>query len=264
MPTTSLTKYSAALSSKAGLVDETFVALRLVASGKSVEELRFAFLQEDLLGKDTQENRLTIWKKIHQRYLADWRRATLLSRVVTGISKHDLARLFAYYDFCRAESILYDAVTQPVYARFENGFNGIEIADLQTWLDGIETAHLEVKEWSPQTRKKVLSNVLTVLRDFGLMSGVYRKTFERVYVPVTLAGYVLYTLRESLAQFGPRPVIESPDWRLFFLDEGDVVNLLKEMTHEGYCTFQKQGEIMTLDLKWQDLEGYVEAITGKV
>jgi hypothetical protein len=94
------------------------------------------------------------------------------------------------------------------------------------------------------------------------MSGVYRKTFERVYIPASLAGYVLYSLRESLENFGPRSVIEASDWRLFFLDEGDVVNLLKELTDEGHCKFQKQGEIMTLDLKWQSLEGYVEAIAG--
>lgn len=229
-----------------------------------MDELRVAVLQEDILGKDTHENRLTIWKKIHQRYLADWKRANLLSRIVIGTSNYDLSRLFAYYDFCRAEPILYDAVTQPVYMRFADGFNGVEIGDLQTWLDGIEAEHPEVKEWSPQTRKKVLSNVLAVLRDFGLMSGRYRKAFERVYVPVTLAGYVLYSMQDGLAQFGPRVVIESPDWRLFFLDEGDVVNLLKEMAHEGYCTFQKQGEVMTLDLKWQSLEGYIEGITGKI
>jgi hypothetical protein len=264
MPATSLMKYSTALSSKAGLVDETFIILRLMADGKTEAELRFAFLQEDLLGKDSQENRLNFWKRLHQRYLADWNRAILLARLVDGTSNYDLARLFVYYDFCRVESILYDAVTQPVYMRFADGFNGVEIGDLQTWLDGIEAEHSEVKEWSPQTRKKVLSNVLAVLRDFGLMSGKVRKTFERVYVPVTLAGYVLYSLKDSLGQFGPRAVIESPDWRLFFLDEGDVVNLLKEMAHEGYCTFQKQGEVMTLDLQWQNLEGYIEAITGKV
>lgn len=263
MLATSLTKYSAALSSKAGLIDETFASLRFLSTGRSEDELRFALVQDDLLGKDSYENRLTIWKRLHQRYFYDWQRSVLLARVTAGVN-YDIARLFIYYDFCRAEPVLYDAISQPVYARFEAGFSGIEISDLQAWLDDIVNGHPEVTEWSPQTRKKVLSNVLTVLRDFGLMSGVTRKTFERVYVPVTLAGYVLYSLKENLAQFGPQTVIESPDWRLFFLDEGDVINLLKEMSIEGYCSFQKQGQIMTLELQWQDLEGYVEAITGKV
>ena len=182
----SIPKYTAALSSKAGLVDETLAALRYVVGGKSEDELRFAFLQEDLLGKDTHENRLTIWKRLHQRFFVDWKQTILLAKVINWISNYDHARLFIYYDFCLSEAILYDAVTGPVYERFSNGFSGVEISDLQTWLDSIQSEHPEVTDWSPQTRKKVLSNVLAVLRDFGLMSGKVRKTFERVYVPATL------------------------------------------------------------------------------
>ena len=115
-------------------------------------------------------------------------------------------------------------MAHPVYDRYEAGFSGIEIADLQTWLDVDSTKHPEVNDWSPQTRKKVLSNILTVLRDFGLMTGVNRKTFERIYVPVVLAGYILYSLKTSLEQFGPRPVIEAPDWKLFFLWTNQINN----------------------------------------
>ena len=253
-------KYSTGLSGKAGLVDETFAALRLVANGKLEADVKAAVVVDDLLGKATHESRNAIWAKLHQRYFRDWERAALLSKLVST-STFELGKLFVYYEFCRSESILYDAVTQPIYSRFQAGFSGIEISDLQAWLDGIQADHPEVMDWSPQTRKKVLSNILTVIRDFGLMSGVNRKSFERVFVPASLAGYVLYSLQESLEKFGPRTVIESPDWRLFFLDEGDVVTLLKELAHEGHCRFQKQGEVMTLDLKWQNLEGYVEAVT---
>lgn len=260
----SFPKYSAALSSKAGLVDETLMALRFIVGGKSEDELRSAVIQEDLLGKDSYENRLTIWKRLHQRFFLDWKRTSLLAKIVDWVSSYEQARLFIYYEFNLSETILFDAITKPVYDRFANGFSGIEVSDLQTWLDSIQAEHPEVNDWSPQTRKKVLSNVLTILRDFGLMSGVNRKVFERVFIPVSFAGYVLYSLKDRLGYFGPLAVIDAPDWHLFWLDEGDVTNLLKEMTREGFCNFQKQGEVMTLDLKWQNLEEYVEAITGKV
>lgn len=258
----SVTQYSARLSGKAGLVDETFAVLRLITNGNQQEvDIKSAVINDDILLKSTHNSRTAIWDKLYQRYFHDWERSILLSRLVSD-SSFEVGKLFIYYDFCRAEPVLFDAVTQPIYSRFDAGFSGMEISDLQVWLDSIQVEHSEVTEWSPQTRKKLLSNILTVLRDFGLMSGVYRKTFERVYIPASLAGYVLYSLRESLENFGPRSVIEASDWRLFFLDEGDVVNLLKELTDEGHCKFQKQGEIMTLDLKWQSLEGYVEAIAG--
>ena len=122
-----LTKYSTSLASKAGLVDETLSALRFVSNGRTEDDLRFAFLQEDLLGKDTHENRLTIWKTLHQRFFVDWKRTTTLAEIVTHTTNYNQARLFIYFDFCRSETILYDAVTGPVYERFANGFSGIEI-----------------------------------------------------------------------------------------------------------------------------------------
>ncbi len=264
MLATSMRKYSAALSSKAGLVDETFTALRLIADGKNEEALRIAFLEEDVLGKDTHENRRAIWTRLRQRFLSDWDRAKILAKMVAGESNYDSARLFIYYAFCLSEYILYDAVIQQAYTRYVEGFTGVEISDLQAWLDSSQNEHPEIKDWSPQTRKKVLSNILSVLRDYGLMSGVTHKKFERVFVPTSLAGYILYSLKDRLEQFGPLTVISSPDWRLFFLDEGDVVSLLKELTSAGHCVFQKQGEVMILDLKWQNLEEYIEAITGKI
>ena len=257
-----LNKYSSRLSGKAGLVEETFAVLRLVMEGKNEVDIKSAVLNDDLLSKATFESRRAVWNKLSQRYFYDWKHTTFLSKLVAS-SNFDLGKLFVYYEFCLAEPILYDAITQPIYSRFEAGFSGVSIRDLQTWLDTVAD-HPEVMEWSPQTRKKVLSNILAVLRDFGLMSGVKHKAFERVYVPIFLAGYILYSLKEILDQFGPRAVLESSDWQLYFLDEGDVINLLRELASEGYCSFQKQGEIMTLDLKWENLEGYVEVITGKV
>lgn len=244
-------------------MDETFAVLRLITNGEQEADIKSAVVNDDILIKATHKSRTAIWDKLHQRYFYDWERTKLLSKLVSN-SNYEVGKLFVYYDFCQAETILFDAVTQPIYERFEAGFSGVEISDLQAWLDSEQANHPEVTEWSPQTRKKVLSNILTVLRDFGLMTGVNRKIFERVYVPASLAGYVLYSLQEKLDQFGPRTVIASPDWRLFFLDKGDVVNLLKELTHEGHCNFQKQGDVMTLELKWPSLEEYVEAIAGKV
>jgi len=158
----------------------------------------------------------------------------------------------------------HDAIIGPVFGRFSGGFTGVEISDLQTWLDSVEADHLEIRRWSPQTRKKVLSNILTVLRDFGLMAGTARKVFQPVYLPLPVFGYVLYRLHDVPQLPGPRGVISAPDWRLFFQDEEDVIALLNEAAAAGYCTFKRQGDVMTLDLRWSTREAYVAAIAGQV
>ena len=256
--------YSAGLSGKAGLLDETLTVLQLVAQGQGPEELRSSVLESDVLGKATHENRRSIWDKLHQRYLADWPNAVRLAKIVAASSDRNSASLLIYYEFCRSEPILYDAVTGPVFTRFTTGFSGVEVGDLQTWLDQSEGEHTKVQRWSPQTRKKVLSNILTVLRDFGLMTGTARKSFQRIYLPLPVFGYVLYRLHDTPQLPGPRGIIAAPDWRLFFQDEDDIIALLDEATASGYCTFKRQGEVMALELSWPDMEAYIEAITGKV
>lgn len=256
--------YSASLSGKASLIEETLAVLRLVAAGQPIDELRAAVLDSDVLGKATQANRRSVWAKVHQRYLSDWLKARRLAALVDSLGDRNASNLLIYYEFCRSDQILYDAITGPICKRYESGFTGVEISHLQTWFDSIEPAHSEVQNWSPQTRKKVLSNVLTVLRDFGLMTGVARKTFQSLYLPMPVFGYVLYRLHVAPQMPGPRGVIAAQDWRLFFLDEDDVVGLLGEATSIGYCTFKRQGDVMTLDLTWPDLEAYVAAIARKV
>ena len=251
------TPYSASLSGKAGLLEETLAILRLVAEGQDVEAVRAAVLEGDLLGKATHENRLSIWHKVHERYLTDWARAQQIAQMVSLQVERNAMSLLLFYEFCRSESILHEAVVGPVYGRFAAGFTGMEVSDLQTWLDTNEDAHPEVKRWSPQTRKKVLSNILTILRDFGLMSGTARKTFQSIYVPLPIFGYILYCLHDTPQPPGPRGVTTSPDWRLLFLDEDEVVALLDEATAAGYCSFKHQGEVMTLTLNWPNMEAYL-------
>ncbi|HKZ86637.1 MAG TPA: BrxA family protein [Anaerolineae bacterium] len=256
--------YSTSLSGKAGLLDETLTTLRLVANGSDLEAVRAAIVKGDVLGKATHKNRLSVWEKIHERYLTNWPQAVLLAKMVMASPDRNSARLLIYYEFCCSEPILYDAIIGPVFGRFSGGFTGVEISDLQTWLDSVEADHLEIRRWSPQTRKKVLSNILTVLRDFGLMAGTARKVFQPVYLPLPVFGYVLYRLHDVPQLPGPRGVISAPDWRLFFQDEEDVIALLNEAAAAGYCTFKRQGDVMTLDLRWSTREAYVAAIAGQV
>lgn len=257
-------KYTSTLSGKAGLVEETFAVLRQVAHGVDKEALRTAVIEQDLLGKDTHHSRTAVWDKLNARYLADWQRAAHLAQLIAWIGDRAAAGLLLYYEFCLSDTLLFDAVTCLAYPRYAAGFSGLEISDLQAWLDEQEPEHPEICDWSPQTRKKALSNVLAVLRDFGLMSGVNRKTFQNVYLPTPVAGYVLYRLHQARPSLGPRGVLEAAEWRLFWQAEEDVLAVLGELDAAGYCTFKRQGEMMMLSLTWPDLEACIANITGKV
>ena len=114
-------KYSSGLSGKAGLLEETLLSLQLIADGYSESDLRSAVLTDDILGKSTHETRLSIYKKIHKRYLSNWATGEKLAKVVNSASSLAEKRLYVYYEFCKSNLLLYDAITEPIWDRFENG-----------------------------------------------------------------------------------------------------------------------------------------------
>ena len=220
-------------------------------------------MDHDLLAKTTMSTRQSVWKHIHTRYLTDGDHARVLARMVVHAPDHQTERLVLFYELCRSSSILRDTTIYCVYPRYAAGYSSIDKTDIQGYFDDIAVAHPELTAWSPQTRDKVVSNILTILRDFGLLEGSQRKQFSRLYVPLPAFVYVLYRLAED-GLTTPQEILDVEDWRLFFLEPADVVTLLDETTAAGHCTFKHRGDIYSLDLHYPSLEACVEALTGEI
>jgi len=255
--------YSSTLSGKGALLDETLTVLREIDHGHSVSEVKSMVVDEDLLGKTTVSTRVSVWDHIHARYLSDIGHARVLARMVLRAPDRQTERLVLFYELCRSFPILRDITIGCVYSRYAAGFSGIDKTDIQSYFDGIVEEHPELTEWSPQTRNKVVSNILSSLRDFGLLEGTQRKQFSRLYVPLPAFVYVLYRLVEDGLKT-PQELLAAEDWQLFFLERADVVTLLEEATAAGHCTFRHRGDIYTLDLRYSSLEACVAALTREV
>ena len=263
MGTTSTPTYSSALSGKGSLLQETVAVLRQIDQGHSTEQIRAMVIEQDLLSKTTLSTRESVWDHIHARYLSDDRRAHTLARMVVHAPDRQTERLVLFYELCRSSSLLYDVMAECVYPHYGAGYSGIDKTVIQRYFDESAANHPELTEWSPQTREKVVSNILTALRDFGLLRGTQRKEFSRLYVPLAAFVYVLYRLAAD-GVTAPRQVLEARDWRLFFLEQSDVVVLLDEATAAGHCAFKHQGDVYTLELSYPSREACVEALTAEV
>jgi len=256
-------QYSSALSSKGALLDETLTVLRQIVQGHSPDEVRALVMDHDLLGKMTVRTREAVWENIHARYLADDHHAHVLARMVVHARDHQTEKLVLLYELCRSSRVLRDTTIYCMYRRCSAGYSSIDKTDIQSYFDDIAGDHPELMAWSPQTRDKVVSNILTILRDFGVLEGSQRKLFSRLYVPLPAFVYVLYRLAgDGLTT--PQELLKVEDWQLFFLEPPDVVTLLDEATAVGHCTFKHQGDIYSLDLHYPSLEACVEALIGEV
>ena len=255
--------YSSTLSGKGALLQETLAVLRLINQRHSTEQVKTMVLEHDLLGKATLSTRESVWDHIHARYLGDEDHTRTLAHMVVHATDRQTERLVLFYEFCRSIPILRDVTTECIYPRYTAGYSSVGKRDIQSYFDHIAWEHPELTEWSPQTREKVVRNILAILRDFGLLRGTQRKEFSRPYVPLPTFVYVLYRLADD-GIIAPRQMLEAADWRLFFLEQADVVALLDEATAAGHCTFKHQGDVHTLTLRYPSLEACVEALTAEV
>jgi hypothetical protein len=263
MAAVSTPTYSSVLSGKGALLEETLAVLHQIDHGHSTDQVRAMVVEQNLLGKTALSTRESVWDHIHARYLNDEGHARTLARMIVHAPDRQTERLVLLYEFCRSIPLLHDVTIDCVYPRYAAGYAGIDKTVIQRYFDDIAATHPELTAWSPQTREKVVSNVLTILRDFGLLQGTQRKEFSRLYVPLSAFVYVLYRLAGD-GITAPRQVLEARDWRLFLLERADVVVLLDEATAAGHCTFKHQGDIHTLDLQYPSLEACVEALTAEV
>jgi hypothetical protein len=254
--------YTSNLSRKGALLDETLVVLAQIQAGDSLETVRARILDEDLLHKTTRSTREAVWKVIRAQYLQNDGILSPLARMVTRSQQHATARLVLFYEFCQSEPLLRDTTLHCIYPRYLAGFSGVSKPDIQKFFDDLTPEHPEIADWSPQTRGKVVSNILSILRDFGLLEGTQRKTFARLYVPLPAFVYVLYRLRDEGLE-AALAIVGADAWRLFLLEREDVLNLLEECTAEGHCIFKHRGDVMDLEWVYSNLEACVEAITGE-
>ena len=255
--------YSSALSAKAALLDETLAVLREIDRGHTVSEVQAMVVEDDLLGKTTVRTRESIWESIHARYLGDERNPQLVARMVVHAPDRQTQRLVLFYELCRSSPILRDTTIHYICPRYAEGYSRIDKTDIQAYFDSIATEHPELEAWSPQTRDKVASNILTIVRDFGLLEGLQQKQFTRVYVPLPAFVYVLYRLADDGLRTA-QEVLAGEDWRLFFLETDDVLTMLDEATAANHCTFKHQGDVYSLDFKYPSLEACVEALVREV
>ncbi len=220
-------------------------------------------MDHDLLGKMTLLTRRSVWDSLHVRYLTEEDRTQVLARMVIHAPDRQTERLLLFYEMCRSSAILRDTTIHCVYHRYAEGYSGIDKGAIHGHFDSIAAEHPELEAWSPQTRDKVASNILTILRDFGLLEGLRQKQFTRVYVPLPAFVYVLYRLADDGLRTAQQ-LLACEDWRLFFLETTDVLGMLDEATTAHHCSFKHRGDVYSLDFHYPSLEACVEALTGEV
>jgi hypothetical protein len=208
--------YLPTAASKNGLVAETRLFLQAYAATLSIQQARDDLVNR-ILPQRSRTTRAVIARNILAR-LTRWNPPTwVLDDLVSASRQERPNRLQALLllHHARQETLLYDIAQQLIAPHWQSGELQVSRDDALGFLAEAVTREPEVGSWSYETRVKVAGNLLTTLRDYGLLSGKQTKRIVEPIVDRWTAQHLVRLLREE--GIAETRLAEHADWRLWLM-----------------------------------------------
>lgn len=239
--------YSARNSSKGALIAEARVVIRALASGMAREDVQRECLSGRLFRQKARETRRRIWQALNWRFFIweppTWVLADLASASLDAASEKHFVGL-VYLHTVRRDRLTFDFVTQALWKLWRSDARTVRRADVMDFM--AENISLQSAKWRESTRVKVAGNVLSALRDFGLLSGVQRKVLQRPEVDLDV---VLHLCRLLQAEgLRGRALLEARDWRLFLWGPEETAHAIARVAQRGDLRFERSGGTVILEV----------------
>ncbi len=240
-------EYSARNSSKGALLDEAARVFQSISKGATLDTVREDVFRGTLLTQRSFHNRKRIWTSISHRYLLKdepWLESLLSQESHLGPQSSEFKSLL-YLLYALRDRLTFDFVTKVLWAKGQQTRAAISRNDVLDLLGAAVPDRPQIDRWSEATRKKLAGSILTALRDFGVLEGKQKKILVQPPLPLSTAEIIVRILvREGCRG---RQILESHIWRLFFLKESDVAQVLSRLAIEGTLRFEKAGTTVVLE-----------------
>lgn len=214
---------------------------------------------QNIFGKASRSRVEDILAIFRQRYLRDLHVAAALSILVKARVRMEIVRPLLYYHSCQSDRLLHDVVTRMLEPKWAAGQLDIDVPEVERVLGRWVDEGLTVGQWSPPTLRRIAHGLLATLRDFGVLEGAARKRLTHPYLPPEAFGYIALCLQRN-GRSG-RALVDSPEWRLFFLGHDGVERLFVEAQQRGLVLYQAAGTVVRIDFPAHSLEEYAGALT---
>jgi hypothetical protein len=216
---------------------------------------------DNLFGKASRSRVRDILAIFRQRYLSEQSVAAAL--VVLANNKVPSATLdrILYFHAAQSDRLLHDVVIEVVGSLYLRGRTEIRVEDVQSALRNWVGEGKTTARWSDETTVRVAQGLLATLRDFGILQGANNKRLAPPYLPISAFAYVAFYLRGTQAS-GER-LIQSEEWKLFFLSTNDVERLFMEAHQRGLLEYYAAGPVIRITFPSESLEDYARVISER-
>lgn len=200
--------------SKTGLLEETRIFLQTLERLRDLGASRQA-LVDGALPQRARETRETIVTVLQQRLVRwsppQWVFDDLIAFANDQTQPSLEAALLLHV--VRQDTLLYDFVQRELNRRWADGDHTLIRADVQRFLDRALPEHPEIDTWSRATREKLAGNMLSILRDYGLLRGREVRQIVEPVVPDPVVTHLIRLLQEE--GIPAEALANQPDWQIW-------------------------------------------------
>lgn len=225
-------------------------------SGITPSEAKRVIIEENVLAKATQSNRVKVANKLIGRYVLDCQSAIFNAFWHEYVRERNEAQraLLGYLLFCASDFLARQIGMEWLAPKLDSPGVVLTSDDLSAHLETLATEHDEIAAWSSTTRTRFVQHYLGAIRDFGLAEGKITKRVTRPHIgPGPMMLGVRYALMEKVS---PGDALQSDWFRLFGLGLSSIIEKLYELNSLGIARFRVQGEVVELNLRGEDHDTY--------
>jgi hypothetical protein len=244
---------------KGSLVDETYSAFASWDFSLTKLENLQRWERDNTIAVSSRNWARDVRKVLNRRFDPEGRDRPLVI-LAQGDCDREIWRPLLLWHMTRDEFLVRDFLITWLYARYESGVYRLTTEDVASYL-GTLTEKRGIAwsgHWTRVTTDRVASGLLRIASDFGLLTGGVYKEFASYHLPDESFVYLLHAMKAT--EHNGRRVIDSPEWRMYLMDSGDVEREVLRLHQFHRLSYQAAGSLATLDLPAGSPTAYAEEL----
>ena len=250
--------YTSRIIKASALIADTKVLLAEWNLTQSVAENLDRARRENIFGKASRKRVEDILTIFRQRYFDDADVGTALVRLTQNGAPAQWIDPLLYFFSAQNDRTLRDIVVEVLYPRHLAGYTDLPVEvvvrAVRNWVAEGKTT----TPWGDKTILRVAQNSVAALRDFGVLEGAAKKRLTPIYLPTP--SFALIALWLQRRERSGHLVLQSDDWRLFFLPVEGVERFFIEAHQEHLLTYNAAGSVVRIEFPVASLTEYAYAL----
>ena len=241
---------------KGSMIEETYAAFKAWDWSRSKRENLTWMRDESGIWGGSANWARDVYKVLNRRFDPFGRDRPLAELAQAGCELHVWRPLLLWH-MTRDEYLLRDFLVYWLYERYSQGVFRLRPEDAVEYLKSLKKKR-DVEwsgSWTENTTERVASGLLRMASDFGLLTGGAVKEFASYHLPEESFLYLLYALSD--AHLSGRAVLESDEWRMYLLDQGDVEQELLRLHQFHKLRYEVAGTLVSLTLPQTSVTEFV-------